>query len=154
MKKKIHSDPKMIKDILDKCDACFIGMVAPDNTPYVLPFNFGYDGTYLYFHSAPEGKKIDVLKNNSRVCVAFSTDHELAKQSDNVACSYSMKFRSVVAFGNIEFIDDYDLKVEALNHVMEKYTGRKFPFNAPAVNNVFAFRMIIDSITVKESGYF
>jgi len=154
MKKKLHANPETIKEVIDKCDACFIGMVDENNMPYVLPFNFGYDGKCLFFHSAPTGRKMDILKQKPHVCVAFSADHQLAKQSDNVACSYSMKFRSVLAFGKVEFIDDYEQKIDALNHIMEKYTGKKFPYNAPAVNNVEVFKLNIDNIMVKESGYF
>jgi len=154
MKKKIHSNPEIIKQIIDKCDVCFIGMSDTEGKPYVLPFNFGFDGANLYFHAGADGKKFDILKNNPNVCVAFSADHELAKQSENVACSYSMKFRSVLAYGVIEFIDDYDEKIQGLNHIMQKYTGRSFSYNAPAVNNVFVFKLKLDNVTAKESGYF
>lgn len=153
MKKKWHKDPELIKSILDKCDACYIGMVDTDNKPYVLPFNFGYDGRYLYFHCAPGGKKNDILKVNKDICVAFSTDHKLAVQSEKVACSHSMKFRSVLAYGKVEFVEDYDAKIEALNHIMKKYTGKEFSYNAPAVNNIQVFKMKINTIKAKESGY-
>lgn len=153
MGSKISNDSKLIKKIIDKCDACYVSMVDKNNMPYVVPFNFGYDGKYIYLHSAAEGKKIDILKNNNNVCVAFSTDHSLFHRNDDVACSYGMKFRSVIAFGKVQFIDEYDKKIEVLNKVMEKYTGRTFAYNAPAVNNVAAFIVEIESITAKELGY-
>jgi len=32
-----------------------------NDQPYVVPLSFGYDGNAVYFHTAPEGKKIDIL---------------------------------------------------------------------------------------------
>lgn len=153
MGSKILTDLSVIKKIIDKCEACYVSMVDKNNRPYVLPFNFGYDGEFIYLHSAAEGKKIDILKINNNVCVAFSTDHSLYHRNDDVACSYGMKFRSVIAFGKVQFIEDYDKKIEVLNKVMEKYTGKAFTYNAPAVNNVAAFVIKIESITAKEFGY-
>jgi len=153
MGNKLTTDIKVISKIIDKCDVCFIAMVDEKNMPYVLPFNFGYDGQFIYLHSATAGKKIEILKNNCNVCVAFSTDHQLSFRNEDVACSYGMKFRSVVAFGKVKFITDYDRKIEALNKVMEKYTSKTFNYNAPAVNNVEAYIVEIESITAKENGY-
>jgi len=153
MGSKIIYDLKTIKKIIDKCDVCYVSMVDENNMPYVLPFNFAYDGEYIYLHSASEGKKIEILKKNNNVCVAFSTDHLLFHRNHDVACSYGMKFRSVVANGKVQFIEDYDKKIEVLNKVMEKYTGKAFSYNAPAVNNVAAWVVKVDTVTAKELGY-
>lgn len=153
MKGKILTEKRIINQIIDKCTTCYVGMCDENNTPYVLPFNFGYDGTCIYLHSASEGKKIDILKKNNKVSIAFSTDHVLFHRHEQVACSYGMKFRSVVADGKVTFISDYDKKVEVLNIIMLKYTGKEFTYNAPAVNNVAVYVVHIDSITAKEVGY-
>ena len=40
--------------------------------PYVIPLNFGYkiedNSLVLFFHSAREGRKIDILKEYNAVC--------------------------------------------------------------------------------------
>jgi uncharacterized protein len=143
-----------IEDIINKCDACYLALVEDGGIPYVLPFNFGYYQGNLYMHAGPGGKKFDVLKSNSRACAAFSTDHELRGRHENVACSYFMKYRSALLHGHIEIIDDYDEKVRALNIIMEKYTGRgDFKYNAPAVNNVVIFRLVVDRAEGRTFGY-
>ena len=63
-------------------------------------------------------------------------DHEIKYRHEQVACSWSMRYRSVLAFGQVEFIEDYDEKVRVLNVIMRKYAGRDFTYNAPAVRNV------------------
>jgi nitroimidazol reductase NimA-like FMN-containing flavoprotein (pyridoxamine 5'-phosphate oxidase superfamily) len=147
------TDRKVIDDIINRCEACYVAMVDPEQKPYVLPFNFGYQDQIIYLHSAREGKKMDILHKNGQVCIAFSTDHVLRHSHDNVACSYGMKYRSVVANGHVEFIDDFDEKQRILNIVMKKYTGREFTFNAPAIHEVEVYRVVIESITGRESGY-
>jgi|GEM_PF-2031057 len=43
--------------------------MCSDNEPYLITLNHGWDSELqcLWFHSAPTGKKIDILRENSRV---------------------------------------------------------------------------------------
>jgi uncharacterized protein len=148
----LHTDSEIAKQVIDKCDVCYIGMTDQDNRPYVLPFNFGFENNTIYFHSGPGGRKLNILKNNPEVCVSFSTDHQLFHRHEQVACSYGMRYRSVLAFGKIEFIEDYDQKVEIMNIIMKKYTGREFSYNAPAINNVVVFKLVPTKLETKISN--
>lgn len=142
-----------IDEIINKCIVCHLAMVDPDNHPYVLPFNFGYHDGVIYLHSAPEGKKIDILNKNAHVCVAFSTDYLLRYQNEAVACSWSMKYRSVLAYGNVEFITGLEEKSTALNVIMKKYAGREFTYNKPALENVLVYRIVVSRFEGKAYGY-
>jgi nitroimidazol reductase NimA-like FMN-containing flavoprotein (pyridoxamine 5'-phosphate oxidase superfamily) len=153
MKKKIITEVSEIESIIDKCEVCNVAMVDENNMPYVLPFNFGYHDNCIYFHGTPTGKKIDTLKQNGNVCISFSTDHLLTFQSESVACSFTMKFRSVIAYGKAVFIEDYDEKVAALDLIMLKYTNKKYSFAVPAVKNINIFKVKVDSWLGRESGY-
>jgi nitroimidazol reductase NimA-like FMN-containing flavoprotein (pyridoxamine 5'-phosphate oxidase superfamily) len=145
-------DKKEIQDIIDKCDTCFIGMVDPEGKPYVLPMNFGYEDGVIYLHSAKTGRKIDIMKDNPEVCIAFSTDHNIFFRNETVACSYGMDYRSVLAYGKVVFVDDYEEKARILNVIMRKYTGKDFSYNAPAVNNVEIYKVEPEKIEGKVSG--
>lgn len=153
MRSTCFTDKEAIAAIIRDCQVCYVGMVDKDNTPYVVPFNFGYEDGYIYLHSAHEGRKMNILKNNNSVCVTFSTGHELRHQSEGVACSYSMKFRSVMAFGHVEFIEDFDQKVEILNKVMKHYTGKEFTYSNPSIHEVATYRVVIEEMTGKKLGY-
>ena len=154
MKSRFITLPQEIERLITSCEACYVGMVDQDNKPYTLPFNFGFENQTLYLHSAPKGRKIEVLKNNPFVCVAFSSDHQMYKQSEDVACSYGMKYKSVLIEGMVEFVDDFDEKVRILNIIMRQYTQRDdFKYNDPAVNSVAVMRVITDSISAKAFGY-
>lgn len=141
-----------IKQIIDKCDCCFLAMVDQEGKPYVLPFNFGYEDDTIFLHSDTKGKKIDILKTNPNVCLAFSTDHKLFFRHETVACSYGMDYRSVLAYGKVVFIEDFDEKVRVMNIIMRKYAGKEFSFNAPAVNNVAVYKVEVSKIEGKVSG--
>ncbi|PZX16661.1 hypothetical protein LX69_01731 [Breznakibacter xylanolyticus] len=147
-----HSDPQIIEAVIRQSDICFIGVADFNNTPYVLPMNFGYLNNTLYLHSAPHGRVIDILNQNNQICISFSIDHQLAFQHPKVACSYRMKAKSVVAFGRVQFIDDLNEKRQALNIIMGQYIDREFSYNDPAVRNVKIWKVPIESVTCKEFG--
>lgn len=138
------------EQIIRKCDCCYVAMVDENNNPYVLPFNFGYSDKCIYLHSGREGRKLDILKKNNKVCIAFSTGHKLNAQHENVACSYSMFYKSVLCHGKVEFIEDYDMKTEAMNIIMRQYTGRDFNYSAPSINNVIIYKIPVKEMTGKE----
>jgi uncharacterized protein len=147
------SNQAEIDEIIKKCEVCYVSMVDENSQPYVLPFNFGYNEGVIYLHSSQKGHKIDILRKNPSVCIAFSTDHQLRYQSEQMACSYSMKYRSVLAFGKVEFIDDMDQKVEFLNIVMSHYTDREFKYSAPSLREVCTYKVKVDKFTAKVYGY-
>jgi len=153
MHHRFITDQKEIDEIINKCEVCYVSMVDENNLPYVLPFNFGYNNGVIFLHSAQKGHKIDILKKNPAVCIAFSTDHQLRYQSEQMACSYSMKYRSVLAFGKVEFFGDLDQKVQSFNPVKEHYTDREFTYGIPALREVCTFKVKVEKFTAKIYGY-
>ena len=142
-----------INRIINKCDVGYIAMVGKDNTPYVIPMNFGLDGKHIYLHSGKEGKKLDILKSNNRVSVSFSTDHQMYIRNETVACSYTMKYRSVLAHGFVEFIEDKEDKILGMKVIMKHYSGKEFTCNLPAINNVCVLRVVVEKFEARVYGY-
>ena len=147
------TDRSEMFQVIEKCNVCYVSMVDQNNMPYVVPFNFGVKDGFIYLHSSPKGKKTDILKQNNNVCIAFSTDHQLKYQNEAVGCSYAMRYRSVLVYGQIEFIEKWEDKIEAMNIVMRQYTDREFTFNTPAIREVCAYRVVIKEMTGKMLGY-
>lgn len=150
MKTLKHEDKALVEEVIRSCDICFVGMADADGTPYVIPMNFGYQDGVLYLHSAQEGRSISILGRNPRICISFCTDRELLYQNEQVACSYRMRAKSVIAWGIVEFVEDFDAKVEALNIIMRQYTDREFKYGAPAVRNVKIWKVRLDDVSCKE----
>lgn len=154
MKSRIISQQTEIEQVINSVDVCHIGMVDLEGNPYVLPFNFGYDKGILYFHSGPEGRKIDIWKKNPSICIAFSSDYHLRYQHEEVACSWSMKYRSVLIYGKVEEVTNLDEKRKCMNIIMKKYSGRdNFEYSMPAIKNVKVFRVIPEMVKGKAYGY-
>lgn len=140
------------ENIINEAIVCRIALVDGEK-PYILPFNFGYENKTLYLHSASEGKKIDIIKKNNNVSISFDIDHELFHRDEGVACSYGMKYRSVIITGKMTDINDYNEKVRVMNIFMLKYAGKEFSYNAPAIKNVKVFKVEIEEMTGKKYGY-
>lgn len=154
MKERMITDSNLINAVINACEVCFVGMVDGNNMPYTLPFNFGYDDGILYIHSGPEGHKIEVLQQNPNVCIAMSTGHQMHHQSEEVACSYGMKYKSVLIRGKVEFIDELDEKARVMNIVMRHYVNRDdFKYSIPALKNVKVMRIVPETIDCKYFGY-
>lgn len=153
MKNRPIANVDEIEQIIQRCEVCTLSMVDTEGNPYAVPMNFGYKEGVFYFHSAKSGLKIDILKASPQVMISMSTDHELRWQSEKVACSYSMKYRSVFAYGEVEFIEDPEHKREALNIIMDQYVDREFDYNDPAVRDVCVFKVKADKLTGRAYGH-
>jgi uncharacterized protein len=139
--------------VIRKCQSCNIAMVDPEGKPYVIPMNFGYADDHVYFHGSATGKKVDVLKNQADVCIAFSTDHELRYVDEEVACSWSMRYRSVLVYGKAQIVEDPDEKINILNIIMSHYAERKFEYNAPSIREVMVFKVKVEKLEGRVYGY-
>ena len=153
MKSKIVDSKTEIAGIIQKCEACNLAMIDLGGNPYVVPMNFGFEDDVLYLHCSRNGKKMDILRQNKTVCVSFSTDHQLRWQSEKVACSYSMKYRSVLISGKVEFVERFEEKQKALDIIMANYTERKYTYSDPAIKDVVVFKVIADKIEGRVYGY-
>ncbi len=145
--------PEM-EHIIDKCEVCHVAMVNEKGEPYVLPMNFAYHDQVIYLHSGPEGKKIDILEKNNQVCINFSTDYDLRHVNEEVACSYSMRYKSVLVYGKVEFVDELKQKEEILNQVMHKYVQKSdFKYSGPAIKNVKVWKVKAVKMEGRAYGY-
>lgn len=139
-------------DVIKQCKFCHVGFVDGD-MPYVLGFNFGYEDDKIYLHCAKEGKKLDILRKNNNVCVMFDTGHEFFHRHEHVACSYRMRYKSVMAMGKAYIIDDYDEKLKGLQILMKQYSDRTFEYSKPSVDNVVIIRIEIEKMTGRKFEY-
>jgi len=153
MKKRVLDFKPEIEAIIARCEVCSLAMSMPDGRPYVVIMNFGFRDGVFYFHSAPDGMKINLLREFPEVCIALSTDHQLRWQNEQVACSYGMKYRSVMARGSVAFIDSPEEKRAALNIIMSQYAKGDYEYSRPALENVCVFRLVPETLEARAYGY-
>ena len=145
------TDINEIEKILLQCKICHVAMVK-DGTPYLVPLSYGYkilegNTLELYFHSALEGKKIDILKNNNKVC--FEMAYEGAPLHAETPCNSGYYFASIIGYGDVVFIDDIDKKCEALSIMFEHQTGKEIIFTPKQAENICVYKIISSSFTGK-----
>lgn len=153
MRLRAITDKKEIEEIIGKCQWCHLAMSDSDGNPYVIPMNFGYRDGIIYLHGAQKGKKIDILDKNSRVCINFSTDHFLRYQNEKVACSWSMRYRSILCYGRVEFIEDPEEKSRILDIIMSNYSQERFTYNLPSIKEVNTFLVKVERFEGRSFGY-
>lgn len=90
-KEKEITDQSTLNQLINSATVCRLGL-ARENTPYIVPLSFGFKDNVLYFHSAAEGKKIEVLKVNPNVCFEFDLNVELLQAER--PCKWGMKYQS------------------------------------------------------------
>ncbi len=149
-KDKEIKDKNEIESVIRKSDVCRIAL-CENNSPYIVPMCFGYSDNCLYFHSAAEGKKIDMIKKNNRVCFEFDSHKGLTKSAN--PCDWDVKYHSVVGFGKAFFIENPEEKIRALNIITEHYSGAAHEYRKNSFENVRIIKVKIDNITGKKSGW-
>ncbi len=149
-KEKEITDRTAVESIILGSSVCRLGLSEEDR-PYIVPICFGYKDNTLYFHSAREGKKLDILRKNNNVCFEFDIDHEIVEEKN--ACEWGMKYRSVIGFGKASVIDDPESKRRAFNIIMQHYSGRSFTYAEAALKDTVIIKVEIESMRGKKSGY-
>ena len=143
-------DKKIVEEILSTSEICRIAMIDKDR-PYILPFNYGYRDNCIYIHSAPEGKKIELIRKNNNVCFEIEHKTEVVKHSD--PCKWATRYQSVVGYGNIEILTDFDQKKNGLDIIMiHNGSEKKNFYNEKQVENIVILKLKITKITGKQSS--
>jgi nitroimidazol reductase NimA-like FMN-containing flavoprotein (pyridoxamine 5'-phosphate oxidase superfamily) len=150
-KDKEISDPAAIDEIIRKALICRIAL-CDGGEPYLVPVNFGYESGCIYVHSAPEGKKIDLIRKNARVCFEMEADVGIVPAPG--PCKWSMKYRSVIGFGRARILESREEKRNGLLAILKRYMEGPFDFPAEALERVAVIKIEIDSMSGKSSGSF
>jgi nitroimidazol reductase NimA-like FMN-containing flavoprotein (pyridoxamine 5'-phosphate oxidase superfamily) len=143
------TDKDTLEDILQRALVCRIAL-SEDNMPYIVPVCFGYKHGCIYIHSSRHGRKMEIIRTNNKVC--FEVDVDVEPVPGEPACKWTIKYRSVIGFGTASIVEDPQQKIDALNVVMEHYSGRGSHHYEPHPLDLTAIIKIeIESMTGKRS---
>lgn len=150
-KEKEITELQEIETIIRQAEVCYLGL-AVENQPYVVPLNYGYRDRILYIHCAPEGRKLDIIRQNNRVSFTMSVDNKIEDKGD-LACQWGCGYRSVIGFGHAQIISTLTEKKEALDIIMEHYSGRtSFDYKPALLEQMVIIQITIESMGGKKSG--
>ena len=145
-------DQQQILEIVQNCTVCRIALNT-GQAPYIVPLNFGFEMTdegalNLYFHSALDGRKLDLLKADSRV--GFEMDTSLNLIPANTACDYAMEFESIVGLGELMICDSEDEKQYGLSLIMRHYApNERFEFVPKMLNATTVLKLCVHDYEAK-----
>lgn len=139
MPKQWITDRAEMEAILGQCPVGSLATVCFDGSPYVVTVNYVYHDAKIYFHGALEGKKIDNIAHEPRVCFeAHVVDRILPAPR---ATKFSMRYQSVVVHGRACLLDDLAAKRKALMMLTARYAG-DCPFEPPTDKEVAATAVV------------
>jgi nitroimidazol reductase NimA-like FMN-containing flavoprotein (pyridoxamine 5'-phosphate oxidase superfamily) len=149
-KDKEVTDPAWMEEILRRGRMLHLGLAGEDGWPYVTPLCYGYKDRTLYLHGSPLGLKTDILAVNPRACFQVTLDAEVVRSE--VGANFTMKYRSVTGFGQVQTLTGLDEKNAALDILMDHYEGPHFALGENH-GKVWVARLGIESMTGKRSVY-
>jgi nitroimidazol reductase NimA-like FMN-containing flavoprotein (pyridoxamine 5'-phosphate oxidase superfamily) len=147
-KEKEITDKVEIDAIVRSSRVCRLGL-SDEGIAYVVPLCFGYKDNTLFFHSATEGRKIEILKRNNRVCFEFDGDARIT--SGKTACAWGAQYHSVIGYGTASFIEDPEKKRQALDIIMAQYADGDFEYSVKALAKTLIIKIDISHMTGKKS---
>lgn len=149
-KEKAIEDKAELEAIIRGNNICSLAL-TDGAAPYVVPLSYGYEGGIFYFHSALEGRKLDLIRQNGRG--ALSIMQRLEVVTADAACKWGMRFESIYAEGPIEPVDDLEVKRKGLSILMRQYGREVNDFPEKALQGTALFILKAEKITGKRSGY-
>ena len=107
-------------DLIDRCTFGVVSISTGEDTPYCLPLSLVRVGGCLYFHCARQGRKLDLLRANPRVCVAFvgGSQPEYVERNN----TFTDFFQSALVTGTASEVTDDREKTMALRALCCKLT--------------------------------
>src|SRR5699024_2469829 len=104
--------------VIDKANHGILSMVDKEGDPYGIPLSIVRNENTLYFHSAMDGKKVKIFKDNPYVSVVFVgqtripenyTKEELNEMTKDelkavlfISSVFTTEFESAIVKGNVK----------------------------------------------------
>ena len=102
--------------ILGRCTSGVLALTGDGGYPYAVPLSYVYADGAIIFHSAVEGHKVDAIRRDSRCSFC------VIEQDEIKPAEFTTYFRSVIAFGRIQILEDDNEKVQALRLLGSRYS--------------------------------
>lgn len=106
--------------LIDRCTFGVVAISTGEDTPYCLPLSLVRVDNRLYFHCAKQGRKLNLLRRNPKVCVTFvGTSEPAYVEAKNTFTDY---FQSAMVTGTASEVLEDGEKIEALRALCARMT--------------------------------
>ena len=150
-------DSQRALEVMRKAPYITVSFTRADGTAYGVPLSLASkDDNVWYFHCAPEGDKLDAIAVNPEVCLSAVTKCQPTVGPKDG--TFTLQYRSAIAFGKAEIVTDNYEKVLALRLISQRFLPKHMDAFEEAVerslNRTAVVRIILlDPPTGKRKQY-
>lgn len=107
-------------DVMRKAPYITVSFTRPDGSAYGVPLSLAStDDMVWYFHCAHEGDKLDAIAAHPEVCLSAVT--KCAPTVGPKDGSFTLQYRSAIAFGKAEVVTTDEEKIKGLRIISERF---------------------------------
>ena len=129
-------------EVMRKAPYITVSFTRPDGSAYGLPLSLAsVSDDVWYFHCALEGDKLDAIASHPEVCLSAVT--KCAPTIGPKDSSFTIQYRSAIAFGKAELVEDDEEKVLALRAICERFLPNHMDAFDDAVNRSLARTAVV-----------
>ena len=120
-------------EIMHKAPYITVSFTRPNGTAYGVPLSLASrNNDVWYFHCAPEGDKLEAITSHPDVCLSAVT--KCTPTIGPKDGSFTLQYRSAIAFGRAELVTDEKEKIQALRIISERFLPQHMNTFNEAVN--------------------
>ncbi len=143
-------DDVRINELLEISEYGFLSLGINDNGyAYGIPMSYAFDKeeNVIYFHCAPKGQKLEILKQNNKVsfCIVGKTLP--------IGEKFTTLYESVIVFGKVDIYPSDEDKRTSLRQLVRKYSPDHIEIGETYMEKSFqrtnTFKISIEHITGK-----
>lgn len=108
--------PERCREILEAAEFGVLSLAGADGVPYGVPVNYAMEGGRLWFHCGPEGRKLDLLRENPRVSFCVVGTARLVPEE------FTTRFESVIVSGKARIPETREEKLEGMMAICRKFS--------------------------------
>lgn len=150
-RKDREMDRNFALSVIDQCEYAVLSMASRQGEPYCVPITIVRNDNAVYFHCAKEGRKIQMLRENPKVCLSCVGSTKRAE------FEFTTEYESAVVFGSAVEVIDEDEKIDALRRLCQRHTPAHMDAFDEAIETSLSrtavWKIIVDSITGKRKKY-
>ncbi|MDD3586725.1 MAG: pyridoxamine 5'-phosphate oxidase family protein [Thermoguttaceae bacterium] len=140
-----------IISILDRCPVLHVA-IPDDPAPYIVPVNYAWtwneEWPVLYFHSATQGKKIELLMSLPQV--GFEAERLIEVFKGESPCQCGAYYESIIGQGTSLPVEDALEKKAAMDLIMHRYGWLKAMEYHPATfDHMIIVKIKVSSLHAK-----
>ena len=113
-------DSQWALEVMRKAPYITVSFTRVDGSAYGVPLSLACTSEDVwYFHCAPEGDKLDAIAVHPEVCLSAVTKCQPTVGPKDG--TFTLQYRSAIAFGKAERVTDTEEKIEALRAISQRF---------------------------------